>query len=71
LAPLQNKSFTGISSATFSYGGNNADQFYVSSAIVSSSPSINPVPLPATAGLLFAGLAGLGFVGRLKRKQTA
>lgn len=64
---LKNMSFSGISSASFGFGGSNADQFYVSSATVSA------VPVPAAAGLLIAGLGGLGglgFVGRRKRKQA-
>ena len=53
--------------------------FYVSALAYVSCSDINiscappppPVPIPAAFPLLASGLAGLGFLGRRKRKATA
>ncbi len=49
--------FTGVSSIAFGFDPANGVQYYVNSL---------ETPLPATAPLLLAGLAGLGFAARRK-----
>lgn len=59
-------------------GGASADSFAASfidikvSEIISQPPSppTNPIPLPAAAWMLMAGIAGLGAVGARKRKTA-
>jgi hypothetical protein len=51
---------TGITSITFGYGGDNPAAYYVASFVAT--------PLPAAAPLFFAGLAGLAFASRKKRR---
>lgn len=57
--------FANISSIRFAFDDaspNTADQFYVSSLVVT--------PVPAALPLLLSGLAGLGLAGRRKRAQA-
>lgn len=49
-------------SVTFAYGGSAPAEFYINSF------SATPVPLPAAAPLLLAGIAGLGLAGRKKKR---
>jgi hypothetical protein len=50
--------FTGVTSITFGFDGQNGVQYYVNSL---------QTPLPAAAPLLLAGIAGLTFASRRKR----
>lgn len=62
---LDDLSFAGVTSISFKYDdkGTNAEQFYISSMVVTA-----PVPVPA-AGLLLLG--GLGGLAALKRRRKA
>ncbi|WP_282059241.1 VPLPA-CTERM sorting domain-containing protein [Roseobacter litoralis] len=56
--------FGGTDSVEFLYGGTSASQFYVGGVEASI------VPVPAALPLLLAGIGGLGFMARRKRKAT-
>jgi len=55
--------FEDVTSITFAYGGDVAEQFYVSGAT-----AVSVVPLPAALPLYGAGVALLGFIGWRKRR---
>lgn len=57
-SPLTSKTFY------FSYGGNQANQFYLSSV------SVSAVPLPPSFALMLPALGLLGFIGRKRRLTT-
>lgn len=61
--PAVMAALSSLTSVAFAYGGASPAEFYVNSFTAS------PVPLPAAAPLLLAGLAGLGFAGRRKRAE--
>lgn len=47
----------------------NNQQFYVSSLDISRDPGRIDIPLPAALPLLLGGLAGLGLLGRIRRRR--
>lgn len=53
--------YQNVSSITFSFGGANPDQYYLSAFNAST------IPIPGALPLLLSGLAGLGFASRRKK----
>jgi len=64
-----NTVYAGVTSLSYGYGGNNADQYYLAAADISPGTVSDEVPEPGTLAVFCFGLLGIGYVRR--RKQSS